>query len=51
MIKDYDLNIQYYPGKTNVVVDALSRKVNCGCTLMETNMDSLCRYMQMINVS
>ncbi|WVZ81069.1 hypothetical protein U9M48_028493 [Paspalum notatum var. saurae] len=26
LIKDYDLEIHYHPGKTNVVVDALSRK-------------------------
>ena len=26
LIKDYDLEIQYHPGKANVVVDALSRK-------------------------
>jgi hypothetical protein len=26
LIKDYDLEIHYHPGKANVVVDALSRK-------------------------
>ena len=25
-MKDYDANIQYHPGKANVVVDAVSRK-------------------------
>jgi hypothetical protein len=26
LIKDYDLEIHYYPGKANLVTDALSRK-------------------------
>jgi hypothetical protein len=29
LIKDYDLEVHYNPGKTNVVVDALSRKAHC----------------------
>ena len=27
LLKDYDLQIQYHPGKANVVVDAQSRKL------------------------
>ncbi|WVZ70903.1 hypothetical protein U9M48_019532, partial [Paspalum notatum var. saurae] len=29
LIKDYDLEIHYHPGKTNVVADALSRRAHC----------------------
>jgi hypothetical protein len=29
LIKDYDLEIHYHPGKANVVVDAFSRKAHC----------------------
>jgi hypothetical protein len=29
LIKDYELEVHYHPGKANVVVDALSRKHRC----------------------
>jgi hypothetical protein len=29
LIKDYDLEVHYHPGRANVVVDALSRKAHC----------------------
>jgi hypothetical protein len=32
LIKDYDLGINYHPGKANVVADALGRKKYCNAT-------------------
>jgi hypothetical protein len=29
LIKDYNLQVHYHPGKANVVADALSRKSHC----------------------
>jgi hypothetical protein len=31
LIKDYDLEVHYHPGKANVVADALSCKAHCNC--------------------
>jgi hypothetical protein len=31
LIKDYELEVHYHPGKANVVVDALSRMAHCNC--------------------
>jgi hypothetical protein len=46
LIKDYDMNLQYHPGKANVVADALSRKayVN-GLTAGELPLD-LCEQFK-----
>jgi ribonuclease HI len=35
LIKDYDLEVHYHPGKANVVADALSRKAHCSCLSVE----------------
>jgi hypothetical protein len=29
LIKDYELEVHYHPGKANVVADALSHKADC----------------------
>jgi hypothetical protein len=42
LIKDYDLDVHYHPGKANVVADALSRKLQCNCVLMDSHIDTLC---------
>jgi hypothetical protein len=42
LIKDYDLEMHYNPGKANVVADALSRKSHCYCLSTESYRDTLC---------
>src|SRR5664279_823084 len=43
LIKDYDLSLQYHPGKANVVADALSRKVYVNGLTTGELPDDLCR--------
>jgi hypothetical protein len=35
LIKDYDLEVHYHPGKANIIADALSRKAHCSCLSVE----------------
>jgi hypothetical protein len=50
LIKDYDLEVHYHPGKANVVADALSRKVHCNHLELEPVSDPLCEEMRRLNL-
>jgi hypothetical protein len=50
LIKYYDLEIHYHPGKANVVVDALSRKTSCHCFIVKTSDTTLCQEMEKLNL-
>jgi hypothetical protein len=50
LIKDYDLEIHYHPGKANVVADALSHKASCHCLTVRTPDTTLCQEMERLNL-
>jgi hypothetical protein len=51
LIKDYDIKINYHPGKANVVVDALSHKKYCNATFARRMRPELCREIIYLNLA
>jgi hypothetical protein len=50
LIKDYDLDIQYHPGKANVVADALSQKGQTNMLIGHLLPQELCWEMAQLNL-
>jgi len=50
LIKDYDLEVHYHPGKANVVADALSRKSHCNYLTARPFDRTLCHEMEKLNL-
>jgi hypothetical protein len=49
LIKDYDFEVHYHPGKANVVADALSRK-HCNYVTLELKNETLCEEMRKLSL-
>jgi hypothetical protein len=49
LIKDYNLGINYHPGKANVVADALSHKKYCNATFARRMQPELQREIKYLN--
>jgi hypothetical protein len=50
LIKDYDLGINYHPGKTNVVADALSRRSYVSQLVVDSMPIELCEEFNKLNL-
>jgi hypothetical protein len=50
LIKDYDLGINYHPGKANLVVNALSRKSHVSELVVESMPFELCEEFIKLNL-
>jgi hypothetical protein len=51
LIKDYDLGINYHPGRANVVADALSQRKYCKATFARRMRPELRREIKYLNLT
>jgi hypothetical protein len=49
LIKDYDLGINYHPGKANAVVDALSQRSHVSQLVVDSMPFESCKELDMLN--
>jgi hypothetical protein len=50
LIKDYDLGINYHPGKVNVVTDALSRRFHVNMLATRELLPEFCEEFEKLNL-
>jgi hypothetical protein len=50
LIKDYDKEVHYHPGKANVVADALSQKSQCNYVMMDSRINTLCDELSKMKI-
>jgi hypothetical protein len=50
LIKDYDFEIHYHPGKANLVADALSRKEHVHAAVVAQLLDELVEDFEKLNL-
>jgi hypothetical protein len=50
LIKDYDLGINYHPGKANVVADTLSRRSHVSQLVLDSMPFELCEEFDKLNL-